>query len=249
MRMLFMGRKATGAMALEWSIQAGFEVVGVLTDSSLPNSPVRDAARRFRVPLYDYQEAADAVAAGGLKFDVGVSFVYSRRIKEPLLSQPPYGIINFHPAPLPDYKGTAGYNVAILEALPKWAVTAHYVDETIDTGRIIERLEFDIDPDKETVQSLERRSQGLMLQLYKKILRRVQDQLVLDTWPNTGGRYITRREMEEMKEVGCHDDVDRKIRAFWFPPYTGACITIGDTRYTLVNTDLLEEIAELYRRS
>lgn len=244
MNVLFMGRKAAGAEALAWTLASGYNVVGVLTDSHLPGSPTTALAESHRLPLYTYEEAVAEVEAGRLSFDLGVSFVYWRILKEPLLSAASKGIINFHPAPLPEYKGTAGYNLAILDGLDEWGVTAHYVDAGIDTGEIIDVFRFAIDPEEETARSLERTSMEFLLKLYKKTVRRSADPERLPTTPNEGGRYITRKEMEAMKRIEPGDDVDRKIRAFWFPPYRGAYVEIDGKPYTLVNDQVLASLSE-----
>lgn len=240
-----MGRKAEAATALAWTLAQGHEVVGVLTDSHLPGSQTAEAARLRDLPLYTYEEACEAIEAGRLSFDFAVSFVYWRIIKEPLLSHPPLGIINFHPAPLPEYKGTAGYNLAILDGLDEWAVSAHYIDAGIDTGGILDVFRFSIDPEEETARTLERKSMDFLLSLYKKTLRRVaRAEGALPTTPNEGGRYVARKEMEAMKAVQPGDDVDRKIRAFWFPPYRGAYVEIDGKPYTLVNEHVLKMLTE-----
>lgn len=244
MNVLFMGRKAAGAEALAWTLTSGHNVVGVLTDSHLPGSPTAALAESHGLPLYTYEEAVAEVEAGRLSFDLGVSFVYWRILKEPLLSAAMKGIINFHPAPLPDYKGTAGYNMAILDGLDTWGVTAHYVDAGIDTGEIIDVFRFSIDSEEETAYSLERTSMDFLLKLFKKTVRRAAGTDRLPTTPNVGGRYITRNEMEEMKQIQPGDDVDRKIRAFWFPPYRGAFIEIDGKPYTLVNDQVLSSLTD-----
>lgn len=238
-----MGRKAAGAAALRWTLEQGYDVVGVLTDSHLEGSQTAEVAERHGLKLFTYETAIEAIAAGDLSFDLGVSFVYWRILKEPMLSHPSLGIVNFHPAPLPEYKGTAGYNLAILDGLSAWAVSAHYVDAGIDTGGIIDRIEFAIDREAETAQTLEATSMGHLLELYKRTVRRVAEKGVLPTSPNVGGRYVTRAEMEAMKRVEPGDDVDRKIRAFWFPPYRGAYVEVGGKPYTLVNDFVLQGLA------
>ena len=243
MRILFMGRKPAGATALRWTLEQGFDVVGVLTDSHLERSPTAQVAEINGLPLFTYESAVEALAEGDLSFDLGVSFVYWRILKEPLLSHPDLGIVNFHPAPLPEYKGTAGYNLAILESLDNWAVSAHYVDSGIDTGGIIDRIDFPIDPQNESVQKLEAKSMEQLLDLYKQTILRLNLEGTLPTTPNKGGRYVSRAEMEAMKRIERGDDVDRKIRAFWFPPYTGAYVEIDGHKYTLVNEQILNELA------
>ena len=142
-KVLYMGRKQVGADCLQWLIDGGgVEVVGVLTDSHLSVSPTSDVANSANIPLYDFQTALRLLQIGDLDFDLGLSMLYWRKLKNEFLTSPKLEVINFHPAPLPQYKGTAGYNIAILESLEKWAVSAHYVDDSIDTGPIIDHLRF-----------------------------------------------------------------------------------------------------------
>ena len=75
-------------------------------------------------------------------FDLGVSYCYSRLITDPLLSTPRMGFINFHPAPLPEFKGGDPYTEAIQKKVTKWGVTAHYMNHIYDKGPIIKVLTF-----------------------------------------------------------------------------------------------------------
>jgi methionyl-tRNA formyltransferase len=243
MKVLFMGRKPAAADALEWTACQGIDVVGVVTDSHLAGSPTAARARELGLPLLSLEEVVHRVESGSIEIDCTVSFLFWRIIKPPLLGLARLGSVNFHPAPLPAYRGTAGYNAAILDHLEEWAVTAHYMDAGIDTGGIIDAFRFSIDHEEETAQSLERKSQEFMLGLYKKTLRRIRADGILPSTPNEGGRYISRSEMEDMKRIQPGDDVDRKIRAFWFPPYRGAWVQIGDQRYTLINDRILKDLA------
>ena len=45
--------------------------------------------------------------------------------------------------------------------------------------------------------------------------------------------------MNEMKKIKKNDDIDTKVRAFWYPPYDGAYIIKNNVRYTLVNKKIL----------
>ena len=56
-----------------------------------------------------------------------------------------------------------------------------------------------------------------MVELFKKTLTRVKKEKILESKSLDGGRYVTRQEMEEMKKINQNDDIDTKIRAFWFP--------------------------------
>lgn len=245
MKLLFMGRKEVAAQTLQaLCARPDVDVVGVLTDHHLDGSPTAAVAKRQGLPLFTLEEALHEVERGALEFDLGISILYWRKLRGPLLVAPRRGIINFHPAPLPQYKGTAGYNLAILEARDSWGVSAHYVDAEIDTGSIIKVLEFPIDVDHELCLTLERKSMSHMRTLIDDVLgAALASEARLPTTPNVGGRYVSRAEMEAMKRVQPGDDVARKVRAFWFPPYDGAFIEIDGERFTLVSRALLQQLA------
>ena len=50
--------------------------------------------------------------------------------------------------------------------------------------------------------------------------------------------------MEAMKEIKDGDDVSRKVRAFWFPPYDGAFVKINDKKFTLVDNFILSTLSD-----
>lgn len=246
-KVLFMGRKPVAARCLERLLaREDVEVVAVLTDSHLSVSPTSEVARANGLPLLSFEEALETSADGSLKFDLGISILYWRRIKGALLTTPPRGIVNFHPAPLPDYKGVGGYNLAILDSLDEWACSAHYVDEGIDTGEIIALDRFPMDKDAETAKSLEAKSQESLFRLFVSVF----DDLAgsrerLTATPNQGGRHLNRKELEELKKVDFEkDDVAKKVRAFWFPPYDGAFVEINGQKFTLVDRSILDGLAD-----
>jgi methionyl-tRNA formyltransferase len=244
-KVLFMGRKQVATDALKYLLSLPcVDVVGVLTDSHLDTSPTTDLANHEGLPLFTFDEALVEIKGGRLTYDLGLSMLYWRKLRDEFLITPRLGNINFHPAPLPKYKGTAGYNLAIMDELDEWAATAHYIDDDIDTGGILDLFRFSIFSRSETAQSLERKTQPFLLELFKKTLHRVlETNSQLEVTPNSAGRYTSRKEMEEMKEVRSGDDVNKKIRAFWFPPYHGANIKIDGQKFTLVDESLLQTLA------
>lgn len=246
MKILFSGRKPVAAQCLEYLHGLeGIQVVGVLTDSHLSISPTSDAAHRLGIPVMTLESATEALSARRLSFDLCLSMLYWRKFPAAFLSHPRLGSINFHPAPLPQYKGCGGYNLAILEGRADWGVTAHYMDTGIDTGEIIDVDWFAIDPERETAKSLERACQGRLLSQFIDVAgRAVRSNVRLPATSNVGGRYVSRAEMESMKEVRPGDDLRRKIRAFWFPPYDGAYIVMNGVKCTLVDNAILSDLAD-----
>ncbi|MCT1904358.1 methionyl-tRNA formyltransferase [Oceanobacillus sojae] len=245
MKIIFMGRKKYAAELIEWTLSQGVEIAAVVTDSHFPNSPTAQKASELRIPVLSMEEAENILYEPDHQIDLIVSYLFWKKIKEPLISGPSFGCINFHPALLPDWRGTAGYNMAILNKLPKWGATAHYVDSEIDTGNIIRTFKFNFDYRMETAASLEKKTQEIQVELYKSVLLDVISQGRLDSVKQDvhQGRYITRVEMEEMKEIDLiKDDIDLKIRAFWFPPYNGAFIEVEGKKYTLINDFILKQL-------
>ena len=244
-KVLFMGRKPIAAKALAWLIeQLGVKVVGIITDSHLSVSPTREIANAKGIPVLDREGMEHQLSVGTLKVDLALSVLYWQKIRVRLLQACSRGVINFHPAPLPEYKGTAGYNLAILKGLDRWAVSAHYVDEEIDTGALIDVSSFTVDMNHETAFSLERKVQPELLAQFIRVTRQaLASTKLLPSMSNMGGRYISRPVMEAIKEMRPGDDVLRKIRAFWFPPYDGAWVNVGGVRCTLVSPEILLSLA------
>lgn len=245
-----MGRKKQSAELLKWTLEQGIDISAVCTDSQFENSPTAKAAREEGIPVITMEEAEEYVMSHPGEIDLVVSYLYWRRIRKPLIYGPNYGCINFHPAILPDWKGCAGYNIAILKKLSKWGVTAHYVDETIDTGEIIRVNLFDFDYRTATAYSLEKQTQDELMDLYKQIILEVMEKGRLKTLgiDNSKGTYISRRQMNEMKKISeeelLSEDLDVKIRAFWFPPYDGAYIERNGNKFTLVDKRILNSLID-----
>lgn len=250
MKIIFMGRKKYAAEMLQWTVNQGIEVAFVCTDSQFPNSPTMLKAQSLGIPVISMEEAEKYVEENPGQIDLIVSYLYWRKIKKPLINGPKYGCINFHPAILPDWRGTAGYNVAILNKLPEWGATAHYVDESIDTGSIIKIYKFNFDYRTETAVTLEKKTQNIQMELYKSVLLDVLEKGNLPCMPQTEeeGIYISRSQMNQMKLISLEDlekeDLDLKIRAFWFPPYDGAGIMVNGKVYTLVNHEILKMLQD-----
>lgn len=247
MNIIFLGRKKYAAELLEWTVRLGINVEAVVTDSHFRYSPTALKAEELRIPVLSLEEIENLLSKPDHNIDLVVSYLYWRRINEPIISSPRYGCVNFHPAILPDWRGTAGYNIAILNKLTEWGATAHYVDQNIDTGNIIRIFRFSFDYRMETAQSLERKTQEIQMDLYKSVILDFLSKGKLDSVEQDleKGTYISRKEMEEMKRIDADkDDIDLKIRAFWFPPYHGAYIMLNGNKYTLVNDFILKKLSD-----
>jgi len=248
MKMIFMGRKKYAADMLQWTVDQGIDVAFVCTDSQYANSPTMIKANNLGIPVISMEGAEEYVNTHPGDIDLVVSYLYWRKIHTPLINRPKYGCINFHPAILPEWRGTAGYNIAILKKLPEWGATAHYVVEDVDMGSIIRVYKFNFDYRIETAQSIEKKTNNIQMELYKSVILDVIAYGRLESTPQNkeDGVYISKKEMLEMMKVDLNnlenEDLDLKIRAFWFPPYEGAGFEVNGKFYTLVNNEILKTL-------
>jgi len=242
--------KRSAARALDWLAVEGADVVAVV--ASEPDELTRDeqrvdlVAQRHSMPLVSYDELSGAPPED---VDLVISFLFWRRIREPLLSLGRIGCLNFHPAPLPEMRGVGGYNVAVLEGMSEWGVSCHFVDAELDTGDLVEVERFPIDAHAATALSVDVESQEHLFELFQRVMRRALAGDELPRTPQGDGRYVTRAEFEAMRRVRPGDDLGRKMRAFWYPPYPGAVVEVDGREVSLVDDRLLAEVARLYREA
>jgi methionyl-tRNA formyltransferase len=240
--------KRSAARALHWLASEGAEVVAVV--ASEPDELTRDeqrvdlVAQQHGLPLVSYDDLQSDPPGD---VDLVISFLFWKRIREPLLSLGRVGCLNFHPAPLPDIRGVGGYNVALVEGRREWGVSCHFVDADFDTGDLVEVERFPIDPDAETAFSLDLQSQERLYELFKRVMRPALAGEELPREPQGAGRYVDREEFEALRRVRPGDDLERKLRAFWYPPFPGAVIEVDGRELTLVDERLLREAAQAYR--
>jgi methionyl-tRNA formyltransferase len=101
-------------------------------------------------------------------FDLGVSYCYPRKITEPLLSTPKKGFVNYHPGPLPKYKGPTEIHDAIKNEEMQWGVTVHHMDENYDTGKIIQIKKVNLHEPPTSPQELGAISHYFLFELFKE---------------------------------------------------------------------------------
>ncbi|HEU0019844.1 MAG TPA: formyltransferase family protein [Thermoleophilaceae bacterium] len=261
MRCVYMGKHKRSAVGgLDHLLASGWEVAAVVApaadDRAAETQRLDLAAERAGLPLLSDDDlyaaiedpAGAAVDLTGI--DAVFSFLFWKRIRQPLIELGAGGCLNFHPAPLPDMRGLGGYNVAILEDWPEWGVSAHFVDADFDTGDLVRVDRFPIDRRRETALSLDFRSQQKLLELFRWTADELAAGRDLPRAPQSDGRYVTRTEFEALRAVRLDDPPDltaRRIRAFWYPPHDGATLELDGQTVTLLDRALLAEAAEAYR--
>jgi len=178
--------------------------------------------------------------------EIVISYLYPKKIDAKLIELPKKGCINFHPAPLPEFRGVSPYCFGILEDFPNWGVTSHFIDKEFDTGDIIKVKKFDVNLKEETSFSLEQKSQIFLFKLFKEIINMVLEDTNLPRIKQTSGRYFSYEKFEKLRQINEDDSIEvinKKIRAFWHPQFPGAYIKIQNKEYYLMNDKIFEDFS------
>lgn len=164
MRILFMGTPEFAVASLKRLVEDGHDVCGVFTQPDKPKnrgmkmmfSPVKEYALSQNIPVYQPLKMRDGEALGivqQLQPELIVVAAYGRILPEEILNAPKYGSINVHSSLLPQYRGAAPINWAILDGLDETGVTIMYMAKELDAGDIIHTVKTAIDIN-ETAQEL-----------------------------------------------------------------------------------------------
>lgn len=134
----------------------------------------------------------------------------------------PAGAVNFHPAPLPDYRGFAPYTFGILNGEKEWGVSAHFTDEGYDTGPIIRVRRFPM-PERVSAVQLRTLSHYRLLELFTFVVGAILRGEDLPAEPQGEGTYYSREDFERERHTG--PDTEYRRRAFYCPPHDGLSLT------------------------
>lgn len=167
MRVVFMGTPDIAATCLKRILEDGFQVVGVYTQPDRPKnrgmklaqSPVKALALEHGIPVFQpesFREEETVAALRELRPDVVAVVAYGRILPQRVLDVPQKGCINIHASLLPEYRGSAPYQWAVLDGKEKTGVTAMYLVREMDAGDMIDRVETPIDPEETAGELLSR---------------------------------------------------------------------------------------------
>lgn len=184
LRIVFMGTPEFAVETLKALVDNGYHVVAVVTQpdkpvgrhgSVLQPSPVKLYSVEHHIPVLQPEKMKDPVFLEQLRaFDANLQVVVAfRMLPEVVWAMPQYGTFNVHAALLPQYRGAAPINWAVINGETTTGVTTFFLDHDIDTGRIIEQRQFPI-PDDANVEyvydGLMRLGSNICLSTIEKII-------------------------------------------------------------------------------
>jgi methionyl-tRNA formyltransferase len=163
LRIVFMGTPEFAVGSLKALIENGYNVVGVVTAPDRPSgrglklhqSEVKQYATSCGLPVLQPEKLKDETFLQMLKFlnpDIQIVVAF-RMLPEVVWEMPPMGTFNLHGSLLPDYRGAAPLNWAIINGDQETGVTTFLLNHQIDAGNIMFQSKVKIGSD-ETVGEL-----------------------------------------------------------------------------------------------
>ena len=153
-----MGTPEFAVGILDTILKNNYEIVGVITAADKPAgrgqnikySAVKEYALEHELRLLQPTNLKDEVFLSELKsLDANLHVVVAfRMLPEAVWKMPKLGTFNLHASLLPNYRGAAPINWAIINGETKTGVTTFFIDDKIDTGAMILSKEIDITPDE-----------------------------------------------------------------------------------------------------
>ena len=198
LRIVFMGTPEFAVASLRRLVEEGYNVVAVVTTPDKPagrgqklhESDVKVAARELGLPILQPERLRDEAfveAMRELRPDLGIVIAF-RMLPEVIWSMPKLGTFNLHASLLPEYRGAAPINWAVINGEEKTGITTFLLNHEIDKGAIIGQVEMPIE-EEDTVGTM-----------YDKLMMRGRD-LVVDTVERIAAGDYTAREQMHIDEA------------------------------------------------
>lgn len=167
MRVVFMGTPDIAATCLKRIMEEGFDVVGVYTQPDRPKgrgmkmvfSPVKELALANNIPVYqpeNFRDEETVQTLADLKPDVCAVVAYGRILPQRVLDLPALGCVNIHASLLPQYRGSAPYQWAVLDGLAVTGVSAQHMALKMDAGDVIDSISTSIGENETAGELLDR---------------------------------------------------------------------------------------------
>ncbi|MEO1815592.1 MAG: methionyl-tRNA formyltransferase [Acetobacterium sp.] len=183
-KVIFMGTTDFGVPALENLVSAEYQVVAAICQPDRPNKrgnkveilPLKAKALELGITVLQPEKIKDPQFIEQLKSfqaDIFIVAAYGQILSKEILEMPPFGALNIHGSLLPEYRGAAPIQRAIIDGKEKTGVTIMQMGEGMDTGDMLSKAECPITATT-TFESLYRDLSilggGLLIETLKKVV-------------------------------------------------------------------------------
>jgi methionyl-tRNA formyltransferase len=252
LKIIYMGTPEFAVPSLEKLVSNGWDVVGVITAPDKPkgrgqkfiSSPVKEAALSLGLKVLQptnlkSEEFQQELRSLNADLQIVVAF---RMLPESVWDMPPLGTFNLHASLLPDYRGAAPINWAVINGEKETGVTTFFLKHEIDTGSIIYQ---------ERVPILESEDLG---DVYEKLMN-LGAELILKTVEDISEDNVKALPQDETKALNhapkifketCEiewkksaESIHNLIRGL--SPYPGAWTKFGEKSCKIFKSEVLSE--------
>jgi methionyl-tRNA formyltransferase len=252
LRIVFMGTPDFAVASLQKLLQGGARVVAVVTAPDRPSgrgltltaSPVKQAAVAANIPVLQPEKLRDPAFLAALAlFDADLQVVVAfRMLPEVVWAMPRVGTFNLHGSKLPQYRGAAPINWAIINGETETGVTTFFIEKEIDTGQMIFQETEPIHPD-DTAGTLHDRLMELGAGLVLKTVEAIEaGQYPRTPQPATVEMKPAPKLHRETTEINWNrsaHDVNNFVRGL--SPYPSAWTVINGKTYKIYATAVANE--------
>lgn len=235
MRIVFMGTPDFSVPALKALVEAGHQVIAVVTQPDKPKgrgkevqmTPVKIQAMEYHIPVYQparVREPSFIEVLKRLEADVYVVIAFGQILPAAVLEIPRYGSINIHASLLPKYRGAAPIQWCVIDGQQETGITTMMMDAGLDTGDMLEKVVIPIE-EKETGGSLHDKLSKAGGELILSTLKKLEEGTLARTPQTEEGTCYARMLTKSLGDIDWESGaaaIERLIRGLnpWPSAYT-----------------------------
>lgn len=235
MRIVFMGTPDFSVPALKALVEAGHQVIAVVTQPDKPKgrgkevqmTPVKIQAMEYGIPVYQpakVREASFVEFLKGLEADAYVVIAFGQILPKAVLELPKYGCINIHASLLPKYRGAAPIQWCVIDGERETGITTMMMDVGLDTGDMLEKAVIPIE-EKETGGSLHDKLSMAGGDLILSTLKKLEEGTLVRTPQTDEGTCYAKMLTKSLGDIDWNQgavSIERLIRGLnpWPSAYT-----------------------------
>ncbi len=256
LRIIYMGTPEFAVPSLDILVKNGINVVAIITAPDKPAGrgnkkqklPLKDYALENNIPLLQPTNLKDPVFLEELKsYNANLQIVVAfRMLPEVVWNMPELGTFNLHASLLPNYRGAAPINWAVINGDTETGCTTFFLKHKIDTGDVIMQYKEPIHPE-DNVGSLYTRLMNNGAQLVLDSVRQIEnDEVILKPQEELSESKEAPKIFKETCEINWNkpsETVHNFVRGL--SPYPCAWTILNEKTCKIYTTTLLSETADI----
>ena len=235
MRIVFMGTPDFSVPVLESLVESEHEIVLAVSQPDKPKgrgkelqpTPVKKKAQEYHIPVLQPEKVKEQQVVEELRKiqpDCIVVVAFGQILSKEILDLPKYGCVNIHASLLPEYRGAAPIQWAVIDGLKETGITIQQMDIGVDTGDMLDKLTVPIASDEtggSLFDKLSKLGGPLLLETLKKLEEGTASPVKQDDSKSTYAKMLD-RSIGNIDFSKSAEEIERLIRGLnpWPSAYT-----------------------------